>query len=153
MLVSNSGQGGDSVVETMHICEVEKLTQVFTYFDKRPLLVLLYGPMGAGKTTIVREYLKYLGYKGRVKSPTFTYEIVYDDLGVSHIDLYRLTGHETDIVDEIVDRLEAGYIVFIEWPDRLEEEIKDVEEEFSTVKVHIDIESEDCRSIQIEKVI
>ncbi len=136
-------------METMHVCEVEKLSQVFPYFYERPLLVLLYGPMGAGKTTLVRQYLRFKGYTGRVKSPTFTYEIVYNDLGVSHIDLYRLTGHETDILDEIVDRLESGYVVFIEWPDRLEEQLAEIVDSFSTVKVFINIVSEECREINV----
>lgn len=81
-------------------------------------LVLLEGDLGTGKTTAVRGLVSGLGGKG-VKSPSFTLINEYSGaVSVAHADLYRL--EEVDFrsmgLDEYID---DGWIVVIEWPDRL----------------------------------
>ena len=136
-------------IYTFHLCGVDEWKKLFFLLKRSPALILLYGPMGAGKTTLVREYLKSLGFKGRVKSPTFTYEIMYNSLRVSHIDMYRLSGTESDIIDEIWERLEDGYTVFVEWPERFEENLREIEEVFGATSIHISISGEDCRDVKV----
>ncbi|GEM_PF-1846781 len=136
-------------IHTFRICGIEGWKELFPLLQNRPALILLYGPMGAGKTTLVREYLKYLGFNGRVKSPTFTYEILYEPLKISHIDMYRLSGTESEIIDEIWERLEDGYTVFVEWPERFEEHLKEIEEVFAAISIHIAIVGEDCRDVKV----
>jgi tRNA threonylcarbamoyladenosine biosynthesis protein TsaE len=54
-------------------------------------LVLLYGPLGAGKTTLVREVAVALGVTDPVRSPSFTLANIYAGRPpVQHLDLYRL---------------------------------------------------------------
>jgi tRNA threonylcarbamoyladenosine biosynthesis protein TsaE len=54
-------------------------------------VVLLDGPLGAGKTVFAQGLIAGLGYGGRVASPTFTLINEYDArLHVWHADLYRL---------------------------------------------------------------
>ena len=82
-------------------------------------IVTLDGPLGAGKTTLVRGLLAALGHVGEVPSPTFAIVQPYDDLPLPlwHADLYRL--QDPDELDEIglETILDDGALV-VEWPDR-----------------------------------
>ncbi|MFM9043300.1 MAG: tRNA (adenosine(37)-N6)-threonylcarbamoyltransferase complex ATPase subunit type 1 TsaE [bacterium] len=59
-------------------------------------VVLISGDLGAGKTTFVRGACRALGVEEPVTSPTFTIGRTYrgDEIGISHLDLYRLESLE-----------------------------------------------------------
>ena len=81
--------------------------------------VALCGPLGAGKTTLVRGMARGLGARGRVASPTFTLVHAYRGrIPLFHLDLYRLDGEESlvDVADP--DELGAAGAVAVEWADR-----------------------------------
>ena len=83
--------------------------------------VCLYGPLGAGKTTLARGLIRALtGPEEDVPSPTFTLMQLYEGprFSVSHFDLYRL--EQAGEVDELGldEALEDG-AALIEWPQRL----------------------------------
>lgn len=85
-----------------------------------PVVVHLEGPLGAGKTTLVRGLLRGLGHEGRVRSPTFTLLEPYELPGcdVIHLDLYRLADPgELDYLG-IEDLLRPGGLVLVEWAER-----------------------------------
>lgn len=81
-------------------------------------VVLLEGPLGAGKTAFVRGLAMGLGCDpDDVSSPTFTIVQEYrGDATLQHVDLYRLSPVEVD--DLALDDLLEGAVMAVEWPDR-----------------------------------
>ncbi|MBT7760377.1 MAG: tRNA (adenosine(37)-N6)-threonylcarbamoyltransferase complex ATPase subunit type 1 TsaE [Rhodospirillaceae bacterium] len=80
----------------------------------------LIGDLGAGKTMFARGFLRTLGVRDDIPSPTFNLLLTYDTPRgtVWHFDLYRLSAREEAIELGIDDAFAEG-ICLIEWPDRL----------------------------------
>ena len=83
-------------------------------------LILLTGPLGAGKTTFVRGLARGAGSEAQVASPTFQLVRIYPGrVQLAHVDLYRVkaAGELADLgLDELIDE---GAVV-VEWGDRIE---------------------------------
>lgn len=82
--------------------------------------VLLYGPLGMGKSTLARGLIRALTRPDEdVPSPTFTLVQFYEsDPPIAHFDLYRLTRPEEAFEIGLDEALDEG-CALIEWPERL----------------------------------
>lgn len=89
-------------------------------------LVILTGPLGAGKTTFTRGLAEGLGVRGPVQSPTFVIARTHPSLvgraPLVHVDAYRLgSGAELDDLDLDLDRS----VVVIEWGRGIADDLAD----------------------------
>ena len=104
---------------------LEELEQVARDLGKilpTPCTVLLKGPMGVGKTTLVCKVAELLGNQ-EASSPTFAIHQTYvtGSRKIEHFDLYRLSGEDDVETSGLWDILasSAPHWVFIEWPERI----------------------------------
>ncbi|EWM15604.1 tRNA (adenosine(37)-N6)-threonylcarbamoyltransferase complex ATPase subunit type 1 TsaE [Kutzneria sp. 744] len=92
-------------------------------------LVLLSGPLGAGKTAMTRGIAEGLGVRGRVSSPTFVIarEHRAGERGVAlvHVDAYRLGGHLDELDDLDLDTELVDAAVVVEWGEGVAERLSD----------------------------
>jgi tRNA threonylcarbamoyladenosine biosynthesis protein TsaE len=98
-------------------------------------LILLIGPLGAGKTTLARGVGRGLEVEGNVSSPTFVIARTHqrERAPLVHVDAYRLaSAYELDDLDIPF----ASSIVLVEWGKGLTEDIAD-----SWLEIQIDRDS------------
>jgi tRNA threonylcarbamoyladenosine biosynthesis protein TsaE len=88
-------------------------------------LVVLTGPLGAGKTTLVQGIGAGLGVRGTVVSPTFVIARAHrGPLPLVHVDAYRLGSlDEVDDLDLDVDVTDA--VTVVEWGAGLVEQLSE----------------------------
>lgn len=89
------------------------------------MVIALSGELGAGKTTLARGLLRALGWKGPVKSPTYTLveHYPFSNLYLYHFDFYRFDerGDSAAQWDEIgaADAFRDDTVCLVEWPERV----------------------------------
>lgn len=88
-------------------------------------LVLLAGPLGAGKTVLAKGIADGLGVVGRVSSPTFIIAREHRPapggrgIPLVHADAYRLTGHLDELDDLDLDTELVDAVLVVEWGEHL----------------------------------
>jgi len=124
--------------------ETEAAAARFARHVRRGDLVLLSGPLGAGKTTFVRGMARGMGASGDVMSPTFQLVRLYDEgpIALAHVDLFRVAG-AGDLADLGLDELLDEGAVVVEWGDRLPDA--------DAVRVALEVLDPDRRRLLIEE--
>ena len=122
-----------------------------------PILVLLLGDLGAGKTTLTKGIVAGLGAAGveDVTSPTFT---LIHEYGVErkaaprvyHIDLYRIEGARDLMTLGLEDLLAEKAVVLIEWGERLGPAMRNAYPGSRTLEIHIAATSDSERQIEVK---
>ena len=132
---------------TTHVTDSEGATAAVGRALARDLkagqVVLLEGPLGAGKTAFARGLAEGLGCDPEdVSSPTFTIVQEYrGSVPLQHVDLYRLTPVEVD--DLGLEDLVDGSVLAVEWPDRWHRAPSDA------IRVTIELTGSDRRLIKV----
>jgi len=105
------------------------------------------GPLGAGKTTIIKVICKLLGAIDTASSPTFTIVNEYRrgaDSSLFHIDLYRIKKTEEAYDIGIEEYLSGDSYCFIEWPGLIMDLLPE-----RTINVSITVGENEERILQI----
>ena len=114
--------------------------------------VLFYAPMGAGKTTLIKNLLKNLDIEVNVQSPTFAIVNEYYSHNIKdyifHFDLYRIENEQELTQIGFEDYLDAERMVFIEWAERL-----DVFKPLQALCIEIEIIDSNSRILRLFQLI
>ncbi|MFZ0335196.1 MAG: tRNA (adenosine(37)-N6)-threonylcarbamoyltransferase complex ATPase subunit type 1 TsaE [Candidatus Acidiferrales bacterium] len=117
---------------------------------RAPLLVLLSGELGAGKTTLAKGIISGLGAAAEedVTSPTFT--LVHTFTGpvkVYHVDLYRVSEVQEFDSLGLEDLFAESAIVLIEWPERMR-----LRTDWPVLRIDLEHVAEDERRITVREL-
>jgi len=108
-------------------------------------LVVLVGPLGAGKTALTQGIGAGLGVREPVTSPTFVIARVHRDgrLPLVHVDAYRLGG-AADVDDLDLDASAEESVSVVEWGQGLVEHLAD-----EHLEVRLDRRDDDVRTVRL----
>ena len=110
-------------------------------------VLLFYGPMGSGKTTLIKEISKQLGVDDVTSSPTFSLVNEYRSTSeetLYHFDFYRINSEEEAYDMGIEEYFDSQAWCFIEWPDKVENLLP-----LESVVIKLSINQDNTRTIEI----
>jgi tRNA threonylcarbamoyladenosine biosynthesis protein TsaE len=138
----------------MHTFEIKSLEQLESAAKTFLSLVpgsrtfAFYGPMGSGKTTLIKAICKELGATDVVNSPTFAlineYRTAHGKM-IYHLDLYRINSIEELFDLGYEEYFYSNHFIFIEWPEKAEALLPDF-----TIKVTLEETGVDSRLVRID---
>ncbi|WP_293903115.1 MULTISPECIES: tRNA (adenosine(37)-N6)-threonylcarbamoyltransferase complex ATPase subunit type 1 TsaE [unclassified Sphingobacterium] len=109
-------------------------------------IFLLYGPMGAGKTTFVKHLCTQLNVKDSTSSPTFSIVNEYESPTgpIYHFDFYRIKDEQEAFDFGYEEYFYSGAYCFVEWPEKIPNLLPEEAKE-----IHISIIDATTRKISI----
>lgn len=105
-----------------HLNELDGVADQLLKVGQAHAVWLLDGPMGAGKTTLVKALCRRLGVINTVQSPTFSIVNEYvtaDGEPIYHFDCYRLKNEAEAFDIGIEEYFDSGALCLVEWPERI----------------------------------
>lgn len=123
-------------------------TELIGLLKDRPVL-LFYGELGAGKTTLIKEICKQLGTDDLVSSPTFSLVNEYQSKrgSIYHFDLYRLKDVAEAWEIGIDEYFHSGNICLVEWPEKA---LSLLPERYLEIRLYHVPGKEEIRSLSME---
>jgi len=110
-------------------------------------VIILQGDLAAGKTTFVKEFVQFLGFKDSVTSPTFSLQQCYGEK-VYHYDLYN-HGLDHFLSLGMLEEFEKDGLHFVEWGDEKLRSILDLAE-INNMTIFIKKISQNLREYRVE---
>ncbi|PHQ56634.1 MAG: tRNA (adenosine(37)-N6)-threonylcarbamoyltransferase complex ATPase subunit type 1 TsaE [Lutibacter sp.] len=111
-------------------------------------VLLFYGEMGVGKTTLIKEIVNQLGVTDNVSSPTFSLVNEYhtnQGEKVFHFDFYRI-DHEEEAMDMgIEEYFYSDSLCLVEWPNKVENLLP-----LKSVTIIITTDQDQLRTIELK---
>lgn len=110
-------------------------------------VLLFYGEMGVGKTTLIKEIVKELGVLDNVSSPTFSLVNEYHTTNgekVFHFDFYRIDDEEEALDMGIEEYFYSNSWCLVEWPNKVENLLP-----LNAVKILITAKDNQLRTIEL----
>ena len=110
-------------------------------------VLLFYGEMGVGKTTLIKEICKSLHSDDVISSPTFSLVNEYrtqDNEPIYHFDFYRIDSEEEALDIGVEDYFYSSDWCLIEWPNNIENLLP-----LDAVEIHLSHAGDGKRSIQL----
>ena len=98
--------------------ELKKIINIIKKSNKK--IIILNGPLGSGKTTLVKEFLKSKNIKDNATSPTFSIQNKYNN--IYHYDVYQKKDEFLSL--GMLEELEKEGYHFIEWGEEIEKYLK-----------------------------
>jgi tRNA threonylcarbamoyladenosine biosynthesis protein TsaE len=105
------------------LSEIKKVAKAILEFGQKTPVWIFEGPMGAGKTTLIKAICDVLIVTSHVQSPTYSLVNEYvtkQGKDLYHFDFYRIKNEEEAMDIGVEDYLYSGERCFIEWASKIE---------------------------------
>lgn len=125
------------------ISELDQVSDLLISWKEKSDIIAFYGPMGAGKTTFIKNLCKKLQVVDEVNSPTFSIINEYQSTSgefIYHFDFYRIKKLEEAFDIGYENYFYNGSLCLIEWPELIESLLP---EKYIKVEITPDNQSED----------
>lgn len=134
------------VIQVENLAALPKAAAQLLKIAQGKPIFLLYGSMGAGKTTLIKAICAQLGVNGSTSSPTFSIVNEYTSAEgpVYHFDFYRIKSEQEAYDMGYEEYFYSGHYCFIEWPEKIPNILPD-----DAVAVHITVSSAGGRQLEV----
>ncbi len=139
------------MAKTLNAYQINELPNIASQiidFARGIKIWLFEGPMGAGKTTLIKAICAQYGVEGNVASPTYSLVNEYitnKNDTIYHFDFYRLKT-ELEALDYGIDEyFDSGSLCLCEWPSKIPSLLP-----VEYILVNLQVSADGTRQIQLE---
>ncbi len=134
------------MIKNYTLQQLPEIAKEVINYSKHKVL-LFYGEMGVGKTTLIKEIVKQLGVLDNVSSPTFSLVNEYcttENKKIFHFDFYRIENEEEALDMGIEEYFYSNNWCLVEWPNKVENLLP-----LKSVNITITQNSNQLRTIEV----